>query len=85
MAKIEIPSELKRFLGPPMVMDTHWVDIKLANGRVYKKLVVRNNRYITGRHDDPGGIGNLPFVSEDIVSLRRQSCFPYWLHSIFND
>ncbi|CAM4309297.1 hypothetical protein [Pseudoalteromonas byunsanensis] len=83
MAKIEIPSHLRKKLGAEMKMDVHWVDVKLRNGEVYKRLVVRGDRYITGKDNDPNGEGDLPFNSADIEDIRRQSIVPYWLYSLF--
>ncbi|EGR4343813.1 hypothetical protein DDN83_15460 [Vibrio cholerae] len=79
MAKVEVPASLIGTLGAPMAMDIHWVDVKLKSGKVYRKLVVRNSRYITGRHCDPDGIGDIPFESDDIAAIRRQSIFPFWI------
>ena len=42
-------------------MDVHWIDVRLRDGRIFRKLVVRGDRYITGRDDDPNGEGELPF------------------------
>ncbi|CAH9068548.1 hypothetical protein PSECIP111951_04189 [Pseudoalteromonas holothuriae] len=82
MAKIKIPEGFRGKLGSPMAMDVHWVDVKLKSGELYKKLVVRNSRYITGRHDDQNGEGDLPFSTEDIEDIRRQSIVPYWLYKL---
>lgn len=80
MARIEIPKELLPKLGPEMKMDHHWVDVKLRNGKVFRKLVVRGGRFITGRNNDLGGEGFLPFESSDIAKVRRESIWgwPLW-------
>lgn len=77
MAKIEIPAPLLGKLGPEMKMDVHWVDLKLRDGRVFRNLVVRGGRYITGRDQDAEGQGDLPFSSGDILKLRRRSFLPF--------
>lgn len=80
MARIEIPSHLLGKLGPEMKMDCHWIDVKLKSGKVFRKLVVRGSRYITGRYNDLGGEGLLPFSSDDIAKIRRESIWgwPLW-------
>jgi hypothetical protein len=77
MARIEIPNKLLDCLGPSMSMDIHWVDVKLKDGRIYRKLVVRGGKYITGRTSDPEGIGMLEFSSGDIYKVRRKSIMPF--------
>ena len=61
-----------------MKMDVHWVDVKLRDGRVIKKLVVRGGRYITGRAEDLNGEGDVPFSSDDITKVRRHTVLPFW-------
>jgi hypothetical protein len=78
MAKVEIPEPLRGKLGPEMKMDVHWVDVKLRDGRVVKKLVARGGRYITGRAEDLNGEGEVPFSTEDIKKVRRHSVLPFW-------
>ena len=80
MSKIEIPEQLRFKLGPEMKMDVHWVDVKLVSGKVFRHLVVRGGRYITGRANDENGEGSLPFVSADIANVRRESIrlWPFW-------
>jgi hypothetical protein len=83
MAKIEIPSHLVKKIGAEMKMDTHWVDVKLMDGRVITNLVVRGGRYITGRDADLNGEGALPFNTEDIQAIRRHAfifrrLWPFW-------
>jgi len=75
---IEIPEKFIPMLGAEMKMDVHWIDVKLKNGNVYKNLVVRGGRYITGSSSGQNGEGYIPFVSEDILKLRRHSILPYW-------
>ncbi len=74
---IEIPERLLSKLGPEMQMDVHWVDVKLKNGEVLRRLVVRGGRFITGRESDENGEGPLPFVSADIANIRRQKIWPW--------
>lgn len=78
MAKIEIPKQFLKNLGPSMSMDVHWIDVKLKDGRKFKKLVVRGGRYITGRYADKTGESDLPFKSSDIKKIRRTSILPFW-------
>jgi hypothetical protein len=78
MAAVDIPVALREKLGPEMKMDTHWVDVKLHDGRVFKNLVVQGSRYVTGRDSDPNGEGVLPFTGDDIKKLRRHSILPFW-------
>ncbi|MBS0215470.1 MAG: hypothetical protein JSR50_06895 [Proteobacteria bacterium] len=76
MARIEIPENFIAVLGPEMSMDVHWIDVKLKDGRDFKNLVVRGGRYITGKSNDPEGIGNLNFTSSDIQTIRRHRSKP---------
>ena len=82
MTSILLPTHLRAKLGPEMKMDVHWVDIRLADGTTFVNLVVRGGTAITGRAADPNGEGPLPFVSEDIVTLRRHALlgvlWPFW-------
>ena len=65
-----------------MKMDVHWVDVKLADGTKFMNLVVRGGAAITGRATDPNGEGPLPFLSKDIIALRRHALlgalWPFW-------
>lgn len=81
--KIEIPGSLREKLGPEMQMDVHWIDVELWDGRVYKKLVVRGGRYITGFENDPNGEGDVPFSTTDIKDINRESSIPRSLGSLF--
>lgn len=82
MTSILLPAHLRAKLGAEMKMDVHWVDVKLANGTKVMNLVVRGGTTITGRAADPNGEGALPFVSDDIVALRRHALlgvlWPFW-------
>jgi hypothetical protein len=78
MARIEIPPHLLPSLGPEMKMDTHWVDVKLRDGRRLKNLVVQGGRFLTGRANDQNGEGTLDFVAADIVKVRRRSLLPFF-------
>jgi len=85
---IPIPENLLDDLGPEMKMDVHWVDVKLSSGARFNNLVVRGGRYLTGRAEDPNGVGDLPFSSQDIVAVRRRGAFPWpawplWLFVLF--
>ena len=77
-SKIEIPAGLISKLGPEMKMDTHWIDVKLADGNVYPKMVVKGGRFITGSANEKDGEGDVPFKSADIINIRRQSFFYWW-------
>lgn len=74
---LELPETLRRELGPEMKMDVHWVDVKLRNGEVFRNLVVRGGRYLTGRATDPDGEGSLPFAVGEIAALRRHTLIPW--------
>jgi hypothetical protein len=82
MAALKLPTCLAQKLGPEMKMDTHWVDVKLRDGRTFMNLVVRGGAYLTGRDVDPNGEGDLPFAADDVVRIRRHSLFgalwPFW-------
>lgn len=87
MSQIPIPDHLLPNLGPEMKMDYHWVDVVLRDGQRFRNLVVRGGRYITGRHDDPDGEGDLPFAEFDISDLCRHRVFGApidWLKSLFS-
>jgi hypothetical protein len=77
MSKIPIPEFLLDKLGPEMKMDIHWIDVRLHDRRLFKNLVVRGSRYITGHANDPDGEGLLPFSAADIQSIRRTSFLPF--------
>ena len=78
MSKVEIPEHLLNKLGPAMAMDVHWIDVKLKNGSVYPKMVVRSSRYITGHANDKNGESIVPFIASDIKSVRRKKLFSWW-------
>jgi hypothetical protein len=83
MAALKLPLHLIQKLGPEMKMDTHWVDVKLREGRTFINLVVQGGAYLTGRDTDPSGEGELPFTADDIAKLRRHSLlgalWPFWV------
>lgn len=70
---VELPSKFWPQLGPEMKMDVHWIDVQLKDGRIYKGLVVRGGRYITGFSKDPNGEGVVPFKSDDILKVAREN------------
>jgi hypothetical protein len=78
MAKIQIPEKYITKIGAPMQMDVHWVDVKLKDGRKFRKLVVRGGQYITGRYQDKTGESDLDFSTDDILKIRRSSFLPFW-------
>ena len=80
MAKVELPPEFARSVGPEMKMDVHWVDVKLKNGERVYNVVVRGGRFFTGLASHPSGEGELPFVTEDVARVRRHkpAWWPFW-------
>lgn len=82
MTTVLLSAHLRAKLSPEMKMDVHWVDVKLVDGTTFINLVVRGGSAITGRATDPNGEGPLPFVSGDIVALRRHALlgdlWPFW-------
>ena len=78
MRKVEIPEHLLSKLGPEMKMDIHWIDVKLNDGTVYPKMVVRGGRYITGNTKDKNGIGAVLFTTDQINDIRRQKIISWW-------
>lgn len=82
MSSLELSPPLRAKLGPEMKMDTHWVDVKLHDGRKFMNLVVRGGTYLTGHAEDPNGEGTLPFTAGEIAAIRRRSLFgslsPFW-------
>ncbi|WP_432453755.1 hypothetical protein ACRRS0_22525 [Agarivorans sp. QJM3NY_29] len=78
MSKIEIPQHLLSKLGAEMKMDCHWIDVKLNDGSVYPKMVVRGGRYITGSLASQNGVSDVPFTTADIKNVRRQTFFSWW-------
>lgn len=74
---IEIPEHLRSKLGPEMKMDVHSIDVKLKNGDIFSRLVVRGGRYISGRANDENGEGALPFTSAEIADIRREKSWPW--------
>lgn len=78
MSKVQIPDHLLSKLGPAMAMDVHWIDVKLSNGSVHPKMVVRGGRYITGNAKDKNGEGNVPFTTQEIKAIRRKKLFGWW-------
>jgi hypothetical protein len=77
MAKIEIHENLLKKIGPSIAMDIHLIDVKLFDGRVFKKLVVRGGVYITGYQSAPNGESELDFKKEDIKKIRPSSILPF--------
>jgi hypothetical protein len=79
---LQLNPALRAKLGPEMKMDTHWVDVKLQDGRKFMNLVVRGGAFLSGFAEDPNGEGTLPFTANDIVAIRRRSLFgalsPFW-------
>jgi hypothetical protein len=79
MQKIEIPENLIKKLGPEMKMDTHWIDIRLRDGRRYKNIIVRGGRYIVGKKKSLNRIDEIPNLkSTDILDIYRHSFFHFW-------
>lgn len=78
MLKIEIPEVLRNKLGPEMEPNTHWIDVKLIDGRLFRNLVVQEGRYITGSKNDSIAETELSFASRDIFLIRRHSVLPFW-------
>ena len=75
--RIELDDETQRSLGL-LGRDSWKVDVRLNDGRVFKRLVIREGWCITGRASDPNGEGDLPFVAADIKKVRPHSIFPFW-------
>lgn len=75
MARVSIPDHLLPKLGPEMKMDTHWIDVRLRDGRCIANLVVRGGLYITGHAGDSNGEGSLTFEQAEIIDIRRHSIF----------
>jgi hypothetical protein len=78
MSKVEIPDELLPKLGAEMKMDVHWVDVKLTDGSVFPKMVVRGGRFITGCSTDSNGEGHVQFETAQISSIRRAKLLSWW-------
>lgn len=78
MAKIEIPEKFLKNIGLSVAMDMNLIDVKLHDGRVFKKLVVRGGRYITGHQYSPDGESNLNFCTKDIKKVRPSSILPFF-------
>jgi hypothetical protein len=74
--KIELPASLIKSLGPEMAMDVHWIDLKLKNGKILKKVVVRGGRFISGRDTGSNQEEAFELKKEDIIGLRRHSLLP---------
>ncbi|MYN24846.1 hypothetical protein [Duganella levis] len=70
MARIEIPYYLTPKLGIEMNSGYQLVSVELRDGRLITNLVVKQDRYITGRRDDPDGEGPLLFSSIDICDIQ---------------
>jgi len=78
MAYIEIPPAHQKRLGIS-VYDTHWADVRLHDKRVFRNLVVREGRIITGQASDPEGEGELDFTASDIKDIKRHGAiWPWW-------
>jgi hypothetical protein len=76
MANIPLPEHLRKMLGPEMKMDTHWIDVRLFDGRVFRNIVVQGGRDITGQGIHPIDEGPLPFEAKDIAEIRPLSLLP---------
>ena len=75
--RIGISDAMQRQLGL-LGRDSEHVDVKLHDGRVFKRLVIREGWCITGRAADRDGEGELPFIASDIKKIRRHSILPFW-------
>lgn len=73
MADIILPEPLRASLGPEMGMDYHCIDVRLVDGRIFRQLMVRGGRAITGRLRDSFNDGPLPFEASNIAEIRRWS------------
>jgi len=73
MARVEIPPYLlwKVQLAP----DIHQrlIDVELRDGRIYRRLTMKDQRYISGRNTDEYGEGSLPFSSLDICNVQKHT------------
>jgi hypothetical protein len=83
MTTVEIPANLVANVGAAVKMDFHLVDVKLRDGRVLRRLVVRGGRFIAGRERDRGEKSALPFRSEDVANVRccaplLGGLWPFW-------
>jgi len=74
--KIELPNSLIEHLGAPMAMDVHWVDLKLKSGKVIKKVVIRDGRFISGQDNDRGREEPFDLEKNEILGLRRFGLLP---------
>jgi len=82
MLKIEIPERFLGRFGTPVAMDLHVVHVTLKDGRKFRNLAVRGDRFISG-YADNGLWGNkqrdnkeLDFSSEDIAKVRKAIWWP---------
>ena len=76
MANIELPKHLLGLLGPEMKMDTHWIDVLLRDGRIFRRVIVEGGRTITGKGVAVIDYGPLPFETDDILDIRPMSLIP---------
>ncbi len=79
MAKIEIPPHLRGNQGELEGGEFYWIDVKLHDGRVFKRLVSLGDS-ITGTFDATNGARDcdLPFTSAEVKKVRRHSILPFW-------
>lgn len=78
MSKVEIPKHLQPKLGSEMKMDIHWVDVLCNDSTKHYGVVVRGGQFITGFKNDTNGEGTVPFTSNQIINIRRQTLFKWW-------
>lgn len=78
MAFIELPPWHQKRIGNA-AYDTNWIDVKLKDGRIYRNLVLREGRVITGQASDPDGEGDLDFTAIEIKAVKRHGAiWPWW-------
>jgi hypothetical protein len=79
MAKIEIPNHLRSNQGELEGGEFYWIDVKLHDGRVLRRLV-SDGKFISGIFDPTNGARNrdFPFTGDDISNVRRHSILPFW-------
>jgi hypothetical protein len=76
MIEILIPQHLQADVGQYAHWDAYFVDLKLKDGRVKRRIVAREGvAILSSAVHGPNDPSNLDFSSEDILAVRPSSMF----------
>lgn len=73
MARIAIPPYLLWKIQLDPNVHQKLIDVELLDGRVYRRLMVQDQHYISDLSPDELGEGTLPFNSLDICNVQKHN------------